>query len=125
LPIDERENHSFAISYYQWPYNAPGVDATIYYPQVDLKFTNNTGHYILIQTIMSGDHLTFNYYGTKVESGVIRGPYFVTGSNNATQASHTVFYRDVLNTAGQVTSTDTFNSYYQPSTDFPVEGTIN
>jgi vancomycin resistance protein YoaR len=125
LPINEREAHSFAISYYQWPYTAPGVDATIYYPQVDLKFTNDTGHYILIQTTMKGDDLKFDFYGTKVESGVIRGPYFVTGSNNTTVASHTIFYRDVEDPTGKVVRTDSFNSYYQPSTDFPIIATTN
>jgi|GEM_PF-375908 len=125
LPIDERENHSFAISYYQWPYSAPGLDATIYYPAVDLKFTNDTGHYILIQTIMNGDDLKFDYYGTKTKYGQIRGPYFVYGSNNATQPSKTVFYRDVYNLAGKVVKTDTFYSTYQSSTDFPIVNTFN
>jgi vancomycin resistance protein YoaR len=123
LPIDEREAHSFAISYYQWPYQAPGVDATIYYPEVDLKFTNTTGHYILIQTIMKGDDLKFDFYGTKTQYGTIRGPYFISGSNNVTLASHTVFYNDVKDLSGNLIRTDTFNSYYQPSTDFPIVGT--
>jgi vancomycin resistance protein YoaR len=123
LPIDEREAHSFAISYYQWPYGAPGVDATIYYPEVDLKFTNTTGHYILIQTIMKGDDLKFDFYGTKTQTGTIRGPYFISGSNNAALASHTVFYNDVKDLSGNLIRTDTFNSYYQPSTDFPIVGT--
>jgi vancomycin resistance protein YoaR len=121
LPITERFAHSFAVPYYTAPYGVPGVDATIYYPQDDLKFTNDTPGYILIQTIMSGEDLKFDFYGTKTKSGVIRGPYFVSGTSDATKASHTVFYRDILNNAGQVTSTDTFNSYYAPSTDFPIE----
>jgi vancomycin resistance protein YoaR len=125
LPIDERQAHSFAISYYQWPYGAPGVDATIYYPEVDLKFTNDTGHYILIQTVMSGDDLKFEFYGTKTKQGVIRGPYFISGSNNAKQSSHTVFYRDVEDLSGNVIKTDTFNSYYQPSTSFPIVNNLS
>jgi vancomycin resistance protein YoaR len=125
LPIDEREGHSFAISYYTWPYGVPGVDATIYYPQVDLKFTNDTGHYILIQTTMKGDDLKFDYYGTKTKQGVIRGPYFITGTNDATKPSHTVFYRDVEDLSGNVIKTDTFNTYYQPSTNFPIVHTFN
>ena len=125
LPITERVNHAFAISYYTWPYNVPGLDATIYYPQVDFKFVNDTGHYILMQTIMSGYDLKFDFFGTKTKSGVIRGPEFVTGSNNATQASHTVFYRDVLDLAGNVIKTDKFDTYYKPSTDFPVTKQFN
>jgi vancomycin resistance protein YoaR len=124
LPINERLNHAFAISYYTWPYGVPGVDATIYYPQVDLKFTNDTGHYILIQTIMNGDDLKFDFYGTKTKVGVIRGPYFVSGSNNATKASHTVFYRDVEDLTGKVLSTNTFQTYYQPSVNYPIVNTL-
>jgi len=98
----------------------PGVDATIYYPSVDFKFKNDTGSYILIQTIMQGTTLKFDFFGTKTKTGNIRGPQFVTGSSDATQPSHTVFYRDVLDLAGNVTKTDKFDTYYKSSKDFPV-----
>ncbi len=120
LPILQRTNHAFAISYYTAPYGVPGVDATIYYPQVDMKFLNDTGHYILIQTQMSGTTLKFDFYGTKTKSGVIRGPEFVSGNSDPTIPSQTVFYRDVLNLNGGVTKTDTFNTYYKSSLDFPI-----
>jgi len=120
LPILERYNHAFAISYYTAPYGVPGVDATIYYPSVDFKFKNDTGSYILIQTIMQGTTLKFDFFGTKTKTGNIRGPQFVTGSSDATQPSHTVFYRDVLDLAGNVTKTDKFDTYYKSSKDFPV-----
>jgi len=125
LPILERVNHAFAISYYTWPYSAPGVDATIYYPSVDFKFKNDTEHYILIQTTMKGYDLKFDFFGTKTKSGTIRGPEFVTGSNDATQPSHTVFYRDVLDLAGNVVKTDKFDTYYKSSKDFPITKQFN
>jgi vancomycin resistance protein YoaR len=125
LPITERHNHSFAVSYYTAPYGVPGVDATIYYPQVDLKFVNDTGSYILIQTTMVGTTLKFDYFGTKTKSGVIRGPEFISGTTDAKKASHTVFYRDILDLAGNVTKTDTVNTYYKPSTDFPINKQYN
>ncbi len=125
LPITERVNHAFAISYYTWPYSAPGVDATIYYPAVDFKFTNDTGHYILMQTIMQGTDLKFDFFGTKTKSGVIRGPNFVSGSSDATQPSTTVFYRDVLDLAGAVVKTDTFTTHYKSSKDFPITKQFN
>jgi vancomycin resistance protein YoaR len=125
LPIVERHNHSFAVSYYTAPYSAPGVDATIYYPEVDFKFTNDTPSYILIQTTLQGTTLKFDYFGTKTKTGVIRGPEFVTGTNDATKPSHTVFYRDILDLAGNVTKTDTVNTYYKPSTDFPITKQFN
>jgi vancomycin resistance protein YoaR len=125
LPINQRYNHSFAISYYTAPYGVPGVDATIYYPQVDFKFTNDTGNYILIQTHMEGTTLTFDYYGTKVKSGQIRGPYFITGTTDNKQPSTTVFYRDVLDLAGNVIKTDTVNTHYESSDKYPVQKTYN
>ncbi len=125
LPITERVNHAFAISYYTWPYAVPGLDATIYYPAVDFKFVNDTGHYILMQTTMQGVDLKFDFFGTKTKSGVIRGPEFVTGSTDATQPSHTVFYRDVLDLAGNVTKTDKFDTYYKSSKDFPITKQFN
>jgi vancomycin resistance protein YoaR len=121
LPINERYNHSFAISYYTAPYGVPGVDATIYYPAVDMKFTNDTGHYIFIQTHMAGSTLTFDYYGTKTKSGQIRGPFFVDGNSDETKPSTTVFYRDVLDLAGNVTKTDTVTTHYKSSLDYPVQ----
>lgn len=119
LPILERTNHAFAISYYTAPYGVPGVDATIYYPPVDFKFRNDTDAHILIQTEMVGTTLKFRFYGTKKKEGVIRGPYFVSGSSDVNKPSQTVFYRDVT-VNGQVTKTDTFNTYYKSALDFPV-----
>ena len=120
LPITSRVNHSFAIDYYTAPYGVPGVDATIYLPKPDLSFRNDTGNHILVQTKMVGTTLYFYFYGTKTKSGVIRGPFFVTGSSDATQPSQTVFYRDVLDLNGAVTKTDTVNTYYKSSLDFPI-----
>ena len=119
LPILERTNHAFAISYYTAPYGVPGVDATIYYPPVDFKFRNDTDAHILIQTEMVGTTLKFRFYGTKKKEGVIRGPFFVSGDSDVNKPSHTVFYRDVL-VGGQVTKTDTFNTYYKSALDYPV-----
>lgn len=61
LPVVERKNHSFRVSYYEPPI---GMDATIYDPAPDLKFTNDTPGYVLIQTKVSGTKLTFEFYGT-------------------------------------------------------------
>jgi vancomycin resistance protein YoaR len=125
LPITERVNHAFAISYYTWPYSAPGVDATIYYPAVDFKFVNDTGSYLLMQTTMSGVDLKFDFFGTKTKTGVIRGPNFVSGSSDPTVPSHTVFYRDVLDLTGAVVKTDKFDTWYKSSKDFPITKQFN
>lgn len=62
LPILERQNHSYRVSYYEPPV---GMDATIYLPKPDLIFKNNTGASILILGSISGNDLTFEFWGTK------------------------------------------------------------
>src|SRR6185369_11000366 len=65
LPIVERHAHAYRVHYYEED-SSPGVDATVYVPTVDLKFKNDTGHYILIQSIidLTQPRLTFMIYGT-------------------------------------------------------------
>lgn len=60
LPITMRRNHSYRVSYYE----PAGTDATIYDPWPDLKFINDTGNYILIQSRIEGDNLFFDFWGT-------------------------------------------------------------
>jgi vancomycin resistance protein YoaR len=75
LPIAERWAHSFRVSYYEPPI---GLDATIYSPSVDLKWVNDTGNYVLIQTYVdtANSTLTFRYYGTDPGRTVeMDGPY--------------------------------------------------
>lgn len=68
LPITERHNHSLVVQYYADPVNGnPGTDATLYEPTLDLKFLNDTGHYLLLFTNIDYKHqmLTFSLWGTK------------------------------------------------------------
>ena len=60
LPITARTNHLYVVSYY-----GPGLDATIYGPQKDLKFVNDTGHYLLLQAKVAGDEVLMEFYGQK------------------------------------------------------------
>lgn len=60
VPITERRNHSYAVSYYT-PY---GTDATIYGPHPDFRFINDTGHHILIQTHVEPPYLYYEFWGT-------------------------------------------------------------
>jgi vancomycin resistance protein YoaR len=66
LPIVKRMYHAYPVQYYK-PY---GVDATVYIPNPDLVFKNDTGHYILIQTRIEGKQLSFDFYGTKPSRSV-------------------------------------------------------
>lgn len=66
LPVVERTAHAYRVGYYEQD-SLPGFDATVYVPSVDLKFRNDTGNHILIQTVVDLNELrlTFNLYGTK------------------------------------------------------------
>ncbi|MFC1612360.1 VanW family protein [Patescibacteria group bacterium] len=66
LPISERRNHSYRVSYYE----PAGFDATIYNPSPDLKFINDTPGHILIQTRIEGMKLIFEFWGKKDEREV-------------------------------------------------------
>ncbi len=61
LPITQRRNHSYRVSYYE----PAGTDATIYSPWPDFRFINDTEKYILIQTRIEGTKLFFDFWGTK------------------------------------------------------------
>ena len=67
LQIDQRRNHSLVVSYYDDPSNGnPGTDATLYDPNPDFKFTNDTENYILLTTDVdtSTMTLTYTFWGT-------------------------------------------------------------
>jgi len=65
LPITERYAHAYRVGYYEQD-SLPGLDATVYVPTIDLKFKNDTGNYILVQTLIDPDmqKLSVFLYGT-------------------------------------------------------------
>lgn len=118
LSITERKNHSFVVNYYLWPYTAPGVDATIYSPHPDLRFKNDTGKYILIQTRSEGNKLFFEFYGTKGEKrAILETPQIIERGSNGSMK--TVFSRSIY-LGEKLIKKDDFYSNYKPAVDFPV-----
>jgi vancomycin resistance protein YoaR len=65
LPITERTNHALYISHYP-----QGRDATVNYPDVDLKFVNDTANWLLLRTYVTPSSLTVGLYGTPVDRKV-------------------------------------------------------
>ncbi|HJZ05015.1 hypothetical protein A2634_01825 [Candidatus Amesbacteria bacterium RIFCSPHIGHO2_01_FULL_48_32] len=65
LPIEARTAHAFRVSYYEVKYQ-PGFDATVFQPEPDFKFRNDTQGHILIQTVYDEKtkYLAFEIYGT-------------------------------------------------------------
>jgi vancomycin resistance protein YoaR len=67
LNITQRRNHSLVVGYYNDPSNGnPGTDATLYDPNPDFKFVNDTGNYILLETEVDLAHmeLVYTFWGT-------------------------------------------------------------
>jgi len=59
LKITERHNHTLFINHYP-----PGRDATVTGGGYNLRFVNDTKHYILIRGVSTGITTTFSIYGT-------------------------------------------------------------
>ncbi len=72
FPIIERYPHAYRVSYYektasnQRNSDLAGLDATVYVPFVDLKFTNDTSYWLLMETYVSrsAHRLTWKFYST-------------------------------------------------------------
>lgn len=99
LPITERHAHPFYISWYDrfgfGDYgDGAGLDAAIYTGQNDLRFVNDTAHWMLIQVEMdeANQILTMDLYGTRTERREVAfdGPYI----SNETPAPATPVYVD-------------------------------
>ena len=60
LPVTARTNHLYVVSYY-----GPGLDATVYGPKKDLRFINDTGHWLLLQARMEGEEVAMEFYGRR------------------------------------------------------------
>ncbi|MDZ7798856.1 MAG: VanW family protein [Patescibacteria group bacterium] len=131
LPITERRPHSYRVSYYE----PAGTDATIYNPSPDLKFINDTGHYLLWQTHIEGNDLIFEFYGTDdgrqvktteptlsnyispPPTKIIETEDLNPGTRKCTERAHTgataVFYRTITK-PGEEPEKETWTSVYQP-----------
>ena len=59
VPITDRQNHSFYISHYP-----KGRDATVSWGGPDLKWKNDTKHWIMVSVAYTEDSITISLYGT-------------------------------------------------------------
>ena len=66
LQIVERHNHELYISHYPL-----GRDATVSYGSYDLKFRNDTSHWILLKTHFTGWSLTVSLYSAPLHRRVV------------------------------------------------------
>jgi len=66
FPIIERWPHAYRVSWYERGFG-PGLDATVFAPEVDFKFTNDSPYHLLIETYTNETTgvLAFKFYGTR------------------------------------------------------------
>jgi vancomycin resistance protein YoaR len=129
LQIDERTNHALYISHYPL-----GRDATVNYPDLDLKFTNDTDNWLLVRTFVGSGSLTVNLYGTpqhrRVESTEeplrvigapkvkrVSDPTMLKGQSEVLEygepARATSVSRKVYSASGKLLHEDTWYSQYR------------
>ena len=66
LKITARTNHALYISHYPL-----GRDATVNYPDTDLRFVNDTDHWLLLRTFVGSYSLTVGLYGAPQHRRVV------------------------------------------------------
>lgn len=72
FPISERHAHAYRVSYYEKTAgntinpNLAGLDATVFVPLVDLKFTNDSPYWLLMETYVNPTYssLVWKFYST-------------------------------------------------------------
>ena len=66
FPIVERYSHGYRVGYYELGGVGPGMDAAIFTPTADFKFTNDTDYHLLMETefMPDLDALEFRFYST-------------------------------------------------------------
>jgi vancomycin resistance protein YoaR len=139
LPILERTNHALYISHYP-----QGRDATVNYPDLDLRFRNDTGNWMLLRTWVGDSSLTVALYGRptgrRVESDVqplvetgapgvkeIEDPSLYVGERVVEESGEpsraTSVRRRVYNRQGRLIDDSTWSSSYRSEPEVVRVGT--
>jgi vancomycin resistance protein YoaR len=106
LPIAERHQHSFRVSY------APASrDATIYWGSKDMKFRNDTGGAIYVQTLLRGERYVVRLFGTKPLEREVTIESKVLSRQNGTRSEA---YRTIRTAQGEKTERLS-RDYYKPA----------
>jgi vancomycin resistance protein YoaR len=138
LRITERNPHALYIDRYPL-----GRDATVYWPSLDLKFQNDTTHWILVKGFPESDGIRVSIYGgeqRRVESSpgtmTITGPVpvqrvkdrkLVQGKTEIEEEgsvpSRTSVTRTIYGADGELIRTETWNTSYKGETRIVRVGT--
>lgn len=83
LQIVERQNHSMLVSYV-----LPGMDATVNWGTIDLRFSNNTGYPLRIHSWVDGKTLHTSFTGTKTDDTSVSMEQKRLSTSNYTVIKH-------------------------------------
>lgn len=146
LPIVERKAHKYAVSYYAQA-GGHGLDATVYSPSPDLKFTNDTPGAILIHSFVEGSSAYFKFYGTAdgrkvaldgpyvsnrrgapAEPMIIADPTLAAGERKQVEKPHggfdAIWYRTITNRLGETVKETIVSKYQAVPAKFLVGGQV-
>ena len=143
FPVTERYSHAYRVSYYEKDAGnnidptLAGLDATVFVPVIDLKFTNDTPYWLLMETYVDegARRLTWKFYSTKDGRSV---EWNTTGPINIVEAPKPRYQENpelqkgeveqidweadgadvtvdrTVYKDGEVLFRDTFNTHYEP-----------
>ena len=106
LPIVQRAAHAYRVGFYEQGGFKPGLDATVYPPDPDFKFKNDTGNWLLLQANFdqTAQKLTFELFGTADgRETQIEGPFILS----QTPPPEPIYEDDPNKPAGQIVQVDT------------------
>ncbi len=101
FPVTERWAHGYVVSWY----GQPGMDASIFTPNVDFRFQNDTGRFLLIKASVNKAKatITFYIYGTKPDRTVeMTGPVL----SNVKEPPPPLYQEDSTLAKGQIKQVD-------------------
>lgn len=110
-PIVERHSHAYRVSYYEQTAsggvdpNLAGLDATVFVPVVDFKFTNDTSNWLLMETYVNAAarKLTWKFYST---SDGRRVEWDTTGLQNIVEPSEPLYQENPELAEGEIRQVD-------------------
>jgi vancomycin resistance protein YoaR len=111
FPVEERHPHAYRVYYYELNSGGgvneslAGLDATVYAPVVDFKFTNDTPYWLLMETYLneSARSLTWKFYSTSDGRTV---DWNTTGLQNKTDPPWPVYEENSDLDKGQIKKVD-------------------
>jgi vancomycin resistance protein YoaR len=111
FPITERYPHAYRVSYYEKTSSGgrdpdlAGLDATVYVPLVDLKFTNDTPYWLLMETYVnrSTNRLMWKFYSTSDGRSV---EWLTTGPVNTVEPKKPLYKLNAELKAGEIKQVD-------------------